>query len=472
VRTAVPPSARYAASLTACVCVGLTLLLNVAPQLDPTLGNLRVHVAIEVWAGMVLVFIAAVLLGRFRFTDSRRTLLKFAAVVILAFDNLYSAVLTMTVDSVSTSGFSTWTFALDGVVGSFLLAVAALMPDRPVRRRAGGVLIALGASVLGLSAIIVSTALLGDRLPGAFADVPETSDELRLLSEHAALLVAEGITAVCFAVAAAGFARLADDEGDEFLQWLSIGSVIASVAFVNYALFPSQFTELVFSGDIFFIAAVAALLVGAVREIAREEAMRIRNAVLEERKRVARDLHDGVAQELAFIASQMRVFLRQPAGTVAAEPMEQVISAVDRALDESRGAIAALSRPIDEPLDRALGHAAFDVADRAGAKVSFELESNVQVPPAWRDALLRIAREAITNAVRHGGARRINVQLDAIDGVRLRVTDDGNGFDLASPRSTQSFGLTSMRERAESLGGQFCISSMPGSGTTVEVIVR
>jgi signal transduction histidine kinase len=467
-----PPNARYAASLTACVCVALTLLLNVAPQLDPTLGNRRVHVALEVAAGMVLIFIAAVLLGRFRFTGSSRTLFKFAAVVILAFDNLYSAVLTMTVASVSAGGFATWTFAADGVLGAFLLAVGALMPDRPVRHGARGVLIALGASISSLALIIGSTALLGERLPGVFADDPETGDELRLLSEHAALLVVELLTAVCFALAAAGFARHADEEDDEFLQWLSVGSVIAAVAFVNYALFPSQFTELVYSGDLFFLAAVAALLVGAVREIAREEAARIRTAVIEERRRVARDLHDGVAQELAFIASQMRVFLRQPVGAVGTEPMQQVIYAVDRALDESRGAIAALSRPIDEPLDRALGHAALDVADRAGAKLSLELASDVHVSPAWRDALLRIAREAITNAVRHGGARSINVQLDTLDGVRLRVTDNGNGFDLASPRSSQSFGLTSMRERTESLGGRFSISSMPGAGTTVEVIVR
>jgi len=317
--------------------------------------------------------------------------------------------------------------------------------------------------------IILSTALLGDRLPSAFADVPETGDELQLLSEHTALIVTEALTAACFAVAAVGFARLAEEEDDEFLQWLSIGSVIASVAFVNYALFPSQFTELVFSGDFFFFAAVAALAVGAVREISREEAARIRTAVLEERRRVARDLHDGVAQELAFIASQMRWFLRRPADT---EPLEQVMDAVERALDESRGAIAALSRPIDEPLDLALGHAALDIANRVGARLHLDLAKDVEVSPDWRDALLRISREAVANAVRHGRARTISLQLREGDGIWLRVTDDGDGFDLSAPRSSQSFGLTSMRERAESLGGRFDISSTPGAGTTIEVEVQ
>ena len=178
------------------------------------------------------------------------------------------------------------------------------------------------------------------------------------------------------------------------------------------------------------------------------------------------DLHDGVAQELAFIATQTRWFLRQPDDPA---PLGQIMDAVERALDESRSAIAALSRPIDEPLDRALGHAALDIANRVGARLHLDLARDVEVSPDWRDALLRISREAVANAVRHGRARTISVQLRQGDSVSLRVTDDGDGFDLSAPRSSQSFGLTSMRERAESLGGEFTIASTPGSGTTVEV---
>jgi signal transduction histidine kinase len=461
-------NARYLASLTATVCLGLTVLLQVAPQLDPTVGNRRFHVGLETAAAMVLIFIAAVLLGRFRLNGSRRTLLKLAAVIILALDNLFSAVLTMAVESVSSGGFATWTFAADGVVGSLLLAVAATLPDRPVRSRGRALALALGTSFTILAGIVVTTALLGDTLPGAFGEPPATDEELELLSEHWAVIVVEVVTAVCYGVAAVGFARLAEQEEDEFLQWLGIGSVIAAIAFVNYALFPSQFTELLYSGDFFFIGAIVALLYGAVKEISREEAARIRSAVLEERRRVARDLHDGVAQELAFIASQTRWFLRQPEDP---QPLGQIMDAVERALDESRGAIAALSRPIDEPLDLALGHAALDIANRVGARLQLDLDEEITVSPDWRDALLRIAREAVANAVRHGRARTISLQLREGDGIWLRITDDGEGFDLAAPRSRQSFGLTSMRERTESLGGRFNISSAPGAGTTVEVML-
>src|SRR5918998_393910 len=167
--------------------------------------------------------------------------------------------------------------------------------------------------------------------------------------------------ASCYGIAAVGFARLSDEIGDEFLKWLSVGSVVAAIAFVNYALFPSEFTELLYAGDLFFIVAVVVLLIGAVREVADEEAAQIRTAVLEERRRVARDLHDGVAQELAFIASQTQWSLRQPDDP---QPLGQILDAVERALDESRGAIAALSRPRDEPLEVALRHSALDVANR------------------------------------------------------------------------------------------------------------
>jgi signal transduction histidine kinase len=417
-------------------------------------------------AAMVLIFIAAVLLGRFRLNGSRRTLLKLAAVIILVLDNLSSAIYTVAVDAPSSNGFATWAFASHGVIGATLLAVAAVLPDRPVSDRRRETFLVVGGSVGLFAGVTAVIGLLGSRLPGAFQDAPADLELLEVLSEHPALVVAEVFTAAAYGVAAIRFAQLAEEYEDEFLKWLGIGSVMAAIAFINYALFPTQFTELLSGGDLLFLGAVFALAFGAVREISREEAAMIRSAVLEERRRVARDLHDGVAQELAFIASQTRWFLREPENL---QPLPEILDAVERALDESRSAIAALGRPVDESLDLALGHAALDVAARVGARVHLELDDHVEVPPDWRDALLRITREAIGNAVRHGQARTINLELNNSDGIRLRVSDDGEGFDLNAPRSPQSFGLTSMRERTESLGGEFTIASTPGRGTTVEV---
>jgi signal transduction histidine kinase len=264
------------------------------------------------------------------------------------------------------------------------------------------------------------------------------------------------------------FAKHADEHDDEFMQWLGVSAAIAAVAFVNYALYPSRFTRLFYGGELLWIGAIGTLLYGAVREISNLEAALVRSAVLEERRRVARDLHDGVAQELAYISSQAHWFLRQPSDH---QPLAKIMDAVQRALDESRGAIAALNRPIDEPLELALEHAALDVADRVGARLKVDLDDGVEVAPDWRDALLRITREAVANAVRHGHARTVTLELHDGNEVLLSVSDDGQGFDVDGPRSGQSFGLTGMKERTESLGGKFSITSAPGKGTRVEVLI-
>jgi signal transduction histidine kinase len=132
-----------------------------------------------------------------------------------------------------------------------------------------------------------------------------------------------------------------------------------------------------------------------------------------------------------------------------------------------------LTRPLDEPLDEALARSAQDVAERLGARVTFHLERSVEAPAPLREALLRIAREAITNAARHGGAQALTVSLTRAEDLTMTVADDGCGFDPAAPpkRPGGGFGLTSMRERAEALGGALAISSAAGRGTTVEVVV-
>lgn len=87
-----------------------------------------------------------------------------------------------------------------------------------------------------------------------------------------------------------------------------------------------------------------------------------------------------------------------------------------------------------------------------------------------REDLARIVREAVSNAARHGEAQNITVALSNTDAIRVRVSDDGKGFDPDLPRR-RGFGLTSMRERAEQRGGTVVVRSKPGEGTEVEVVV-
>jgi signal transduction histidine kinase len=228
---------------------------------------------------------------------------------------------------------------------------------------------------------------------------------------------------------------------------------------VNYFLFPSLYSEWVYTGDVLRVGFYLVLLGGAAREIHAYWRGLAQAAVQEERRRLARDLHDGLAQELAYIG-----------GRASAVGADDLTAAAARALDESRRAIAALTLTREEPLDLAVAEAAEDVALRAGARVRLELAPGIRRPPAVQEALLRVVREAVTNAVRHGRAQVVRIDLSNGKGVRLRIADDGVGFDAAAGDGT-GFGLVSMRERVAALGGELRLASRPGSGTAIEVLV-
>jgi signal transduction histidine kinase len=147
------------------------------------------------------------------------------------------------------------------------------------------------------------------------------------------------------------------------------------------------------------------------------------------------------------------------------------LAACDRALDEARAAVDALGRTSDEPLGFVLHRAARQVADRYNAKLEVELDDSVHADDEQRHALIRITREAVSNAIRHGRSGRVRLCLDRHDQRRrLRVQDEGEGFDPVSVRRhAGGYGLTSMEERASSVRGAFSIDSIPGQGTTVAV---
>jgi len=109
-----------------------------------------------------------------------------------------------------------------------------------------------------------------------------------------------------------------------------------------------------------------------------------------------------------------------------------------------------------------------EVAERYHVKLGLDLTSGIRLPAQRREAFVRIACEAVTNAARHSGADRVDLRLERSgSGVRLWVSDQGHGFDPADPGG--GFGLTSMRERANSVGAELVVSSLPGQGSQVEV---
>jgi signal transduction histidine kinase len=190
-------------------------------------------------------------------------------------------------------------------------------------------------------------------------------------------------------------------------------------------------------------------------------------ALDEERQRIARDLHDGLAQDLAYIRLEtQRMAAIQPDGRAA-----RLAVAAERALKESRDAIEGLRSQRDGPFSVELSKLADELTAREGARLIVRVDPEVEVESADREALLRIMREAISNGLRHGQATEVALELTRGEGIRMAVRDNGAGFTPGGARRRGSFGLASMRQRAHGLGGDLTVQSAAGEGTLVEVTV-
>jgi signal transduction histidine kinase len=181
---------------------------------------------------------------------------------------------------------------------------------------------------------------------------------------------------------------------------------------------------------------------------------------------MARDLHDGLAQELAYICRNLDLVT----GETNRDSVGRLRSAVERAQLELRSAINALAPPIDQDVEVALVEAVSEIAERAKIELDLDIVPGVRLPPRRAEALVRIACEAVSNAARHSGARSVTLRLEREGSlVRLRVADRGCGFDITAPRG--GFGLTAMRERARSVGAELSIRSSPGRGSEVHAAI-
>jgi len=442
-----------------------TVFVAMAPGIDFAYRRPALHISLETAAFLIALLTSFLVFGRFLRSRAAADLVLVSALAALAGANL---VATLSALAEGTSRFDTWAPIGGRVLGSALFTAAAFMPAVRLRRprtAALAVLLDLGAVLAGIAVLV---ALLGTTLPVGVETEPSGDPGRPTLDGHPVVLAVQLVTTVLFALAALGFSARASRTGDALMRWLALGAVFACFARVNYFLYPSLYTDWVYTGDVFRLLFYVSLLVGATREIRSYWEDAAHSAVLDERRRIARDLHDGAAQELSFILRRLRRVAELDEAILA-----PVVAAAERGLDDSRRAIDALSRPLDEPLDTALAQAVEQVAARTGIRLVLDVSENVRVSPEVREGLIRIACEAVNNAANHSGARWVEVELDDADGLRLRIQDDGAGFDptrvVAGARG--GFGLTAMRERAEELGARLTIDTSPGGGTRIEVVV-
>jgi signal transduction histidine kinase len=204
------------------------------------------------------------------------------------------------------------------------------------------------------------------------------------------------------------------------------------------------------------------------------------SAVLEERNRIARELHDTLEQELAGITMQLDLAVDcfQQAPNVAQHALETARDMSRHSMVEARRSVWDLRCQLleDGDLVSALAQIVEPLVPREETKVDFKIQGTpVRLPGPVEINLLRIGQEAVANAVKHGRAGQVSIELryEAIS-VCLTVSDDGQGFAAGQPSPTGHFGLLDMRERAQSMGSHLKVESEPGGGTrvTVEVSVH
>ncbi|HEY7120087.1 MAG TPA: two-component regulator propeller domain-containing protein [Tepidisphaeraceae bacterium] len=242
----------------------------------------------------------------------------------------------------------------------------------------------------------------------------------------------------------------------------------------------------------FIPACLLALLgISAMAYRARVRRMRERlDTILVERGRIARELHDTLLQGFSGVTMEMQALsARLPSGSDERESLHEIIRDAGTCMREARRSVAGLrdapaggQRPDGAGADDLVGaitRAATQLTETTRIRLKLDLRPPRQAPePEVQYNLVRIAQEAVTNAVRHARPRSIEVTLDdAEDQMRLSIRDDGSGFDAHATASTPEsgtadnghWGLIGMRERAAQIGATLTLQSAPGRGTLVRV---
>jgi integral membrane sensor domain MASE1 len=314
--------------------------------------------------------------------------------------------------------------------------------------------------------LVVAPALLV-----AAAHWPFTGAPGRQLEAVAVAVVVAAVSALVFS-GSTGFAYLVFPPLIwATLRFLQPGAVGATLLVAGIAIPLTENDLGPFSGhppDDRLLLAQTFIGMASVTSLVLAAAITERKRAEEQRTRVARRLHDGLAQDLAFISMEGDRLAERDPGAAA------MAAAAREALVASRGAIFELRDP-DGPLPAALARLATVLAGRHGIRLRLDIDQHADASPETRMGLLEITREAISNAVCHGDASEIWIRLDGERGIRLSILDDGKGFDPALVAAGESgdvgFGLTGMKETAADLGGAMHLRAHPGGGTEVDIVI-
>src|SRR5579875_2958996 len=405
---------------------------------------------IVVTAAAVIEIVAALLFAdRFRRYRRTRDLLLAAG---LTTDFGASLLTTIMVDrSLAPLGHSPEWIALGGrLVGWSLVAAAVLAHDRPL----------VAVSARRIWRLILCGILLGLLGMVALYATPETVPLLAAVAVHAAL-------ALVMLVAAIGARPSALAAGDATGYALRAACGLAAAAAIAACASPLIYADRVESADILHLGWSIALLGYLCLEWSADERIGWLRRIERERQRLAADIHDLVMQDLSFALASARMIAQDSDQTGsrgqqmsltpdAPSGPEGVVLAGERALHGARRLVRELIVGDEErlPIGAAVRQCALAAARTTRLKVRFAGIDGRAPSEAARAVLLHLTREAVTNAVKHGAPRLIEIVLThgRIGGWRLLIRDDGCGFDRQE--LCEGFGIRSMREQAEALGGK------------------
>jgi signal transduction histidine kinase len=274
------------------------------------------------------------------------------------------------------------------------------------------------------------------------------------------------VQALLHLLALVGFGWRYRNGGSDLYRWLASAATLMLFSSLHLLFSPLRTASEVSQADFLRLLSYGVLLVGVWRAIRFAEFGR---AVAEERARVARDVHDGLAQYLFAIATHASML---EANGARQETIDRLKDAIAQAQQEARFAVLALSSaggtaPFDTALRR---YVDFLTAD-GGLDVDVEIDRSVRLAPDEQIEVFRIVQEGLANVRKHAEAKRATVSVGEQDGRRVvSVVDDGAGFE--ADRDGAGQGLRNIRDRAASIRGEARVLSRPGHGTRVDVALR
>lgn len=416
--------------------------------------------ALETAATLISALASVLFFDRFWRHLRLRSLLLACGLAVIALSNLGAGLLLA--GNLLIAGHSAAWIVLGGRLAGWLLIVfSALVRDRRLRRPSKSEIRKVVRPI---------GAILGAALVLAALTAHTTSYSLlhgQPLSNPAATLAVQIVLAVLTAVTAGAFHGEAQHEGSPAARLLALACAFAAASALAACARPSFYAWQIGIADILRLGWLVALFACVCVEWSLDERRAPEHAIARERRRMAADVHDLIMQDLSFALANARTLVDDPARR---ESASTVVSAGERALAGARDVLSGLTQQPTRPVAQDVEISARTAARHIPLTLRISrstAQSSADEPT--RNALVHIAREAVTNAVKHASPRSIEVALDYDEEWQLTVRDDGRGLDLEA--RGDGFGLSSMRRQAQALGGGLRVSVDRPGGTTVEAFL-